>query len=156
MRPAFNIMSYTITYQHTTETDVIICHGLAYIGQTGYFTGPLGEHTVETIWLVDPNETIESDNASPLDRGNAQHSFNLAVERRFATIEDARIFCDSFAGTLPRGDVSLEVTDTDAGKIITYAVATLQKLTCVRAGLSVDIYFTFQTSVPVLTDIPEV
>ena len=146
-------MSYTITYKHPTETDIIICHGLVYAGQAGYYTGPLGAHTNDTVWLVDPNETIEADHATPIDRGNGQHTFPLLVERRFATVEAARIFCDSLAGTLPRGDVSIVITDTDAAKIITYAAAVLQQLTCSRNGCSVDIFFAFKTSVPVVTAI---
>jgi len=155
LRPDFKTMSYIITYKHPTEADIVICHGLAYAGQPDYYTGPLGEHSNETVWLVDPNETIEADHAVPLDRGNGQHTFPLLVERRFATVEEARIFCDSFAGTIPRGDVSLEITDTDAGKIITYAAAVLLQLSLNRVGLSVDIHFIFKTSVPIVTNIPE-
>lgn len=148
-------MGYTITYRHATAGDTVICHGMANQGQSGYYTGPLGEHRNETVWMVDPNETIESDNAEPIDRGNGMHTFPLMVERRFVTVEEARIFTDSFAGTLPRGDVSLVITDTDAGKIITYATAVLQQVTCNRVGCSVDIYFIFKTSVPAVTDIVE-
>lgn len=145
---------WTVTYKHATG-NTTICHGLDNIGQTGYYTGPLGDADItETEWAVDPIKPIGAAHAVPADRGCGMHTFPLWVERRFDTEADARIFAKGFAGTLPRFGVSLEITDTTAGKIITYATAVLQKLIVSRNGRSVDFHFTFQTSVPVTTNIP--
>ncbi len=148
-------MAYTVTYKHSSG-DTVICHGMAYAGQDGYYTGPLGaSDRTETEWSVMDKKPIGAADSEPIDLGNGVHTFDLQVERRFASVEAARIFCRGFAGTLPRGGVSLETADTDAGKAVTHATAVLQKLVLDRNGTSVDIYFLFKTSVPVMTDIPE-
>lgn len=146
---------WVILYKHASG-DTTICHGLANVGQTGYYTGPLGDSDLtETEWAVDSIKPIGALNSTPADRGNAQHTFDLWVERRFPTAAEARVFTRTFASTLPRGGISLQITDATAGKIITYATAVLQKLILSRNGISVDIHYLFQTSVPSITDIPE-
>lgn len=145
----------TITYKHTSG-DIVICHGLGYAGQVGYYTGPLGQSDdVDTEWSVEDIKPIGAADATPADRGCGVHVFDLWVEQRFATEDAARTFAHGLAGTFPRGGVSLEQSDTVAGKLTTYATAVLQKLTCQRNGCSVDVLFKFKTSVPVITDIPE-
>ena len=83
---------WNILYKHASG-DTTICHGLAYVGQTGYYTGPLGDSDLtETEWAVDPIKPIGALNSTPADRGNAMHTFDLWVERRFATEAEARVF----------------------------------------------------------------
>ncbi|MDD2241147.1 MAG: hypothetical protein PHI93_10910 [Kiritimatiellae bacterium] len=145
----------TITYKHPTG-DTIICHGLAYSGQPGYFTGPLGDtDTTETEWTVDPIRPIGADHATPADRGCGIHTFELQVERRFTSEQEARTFARNLSAALPRKGVSLTEADTVNAKLTTYSTAVLQKLITSRVGISLDIYFLFQTSVPVITNIPE-
>lgn len=143
-----------VTYKHTGG-DTVICDGLGHIGEVGYYTGPLGPtDEVATEWSVEPSRAIRATSSVPIDRGNAEHVYELWVERRFATADEARSFAHGLAGTLPRGGVSLEETDDVAGKLTTYATAVLQRLRCLRNGCSVDVYFYFLTSVPVITTLP--
>lgn len=145
----------TITYKHSSG-DTVICHGLGHPGEAGYYTGPLGPtDDVETEWAVEDIKPIGAADATPADRGCGVHVFDLWVEQRFATEDAARTFAYGLAGTLPRGGVSLEASDTVAAKLTTYATAVLHKLVTRRTGCSVDVRFTFRTSVPVITDIPE-
>ena len=144
-----------VTYKHSSG-DTVICDGLDHAGEAGYYTGPLGQSDdVETEWSVEDIKPIGAADATPADRGCGVHVFDLWVERRFATDDEARTFAHGLAGTLPRGGVSLEESDAVAGKLTTYATAVLQKLTTRRNGCSVDVYFRFKTSVPVITAIPE-
>lgn len=142
----------TVTYKHTSG-DTVICHGLGYAGVTGYFTGPLGNgDPAETVWSVEPIRPIGAADSRPADRGCAEHSFLLMVERRFETEDDAELFRLSFAGTLPRGGVSLLIEDDLATQDVTYATAVLERLTVTRLGVSCDVRFEFKTSVPIFTE----
>ena len=144
----------TVTYKHASG-DTVICHGLDLPGEVGYYTGPLGsDDTTQTEWSVEPIRPIGADHATPADRGCGVHTFALWVERRFATLDEAKLFAVGFAGSLPRKGVTLQIDDADAGKRIACDAA-LQKLLVRRTGCSCDIEFLFMTSVPVTSDIPE-
>lgn len=142
----------TVTYQHSSG-DTVICHGLGHVGEVGYFTGPLGDEgaEAETEWNVEPIRPIGAAHATPADRGCGEHTFTLLVERRFATEEAAELFRVSFAGSLPRGGVSLLVADSAAVASVSYAVAALERLIVSRVGVSCDVRFEFQTSVPIIS-----
>ena len=148
-------MSIAYTYKHASG-DTVICHGLDHAGETGYYTGPLGQSDdTDTEWSVEAIKPIGAADATPADRGCGVHLFSLWVERRFATEGEARAHARNLPGLLPRGDVSLEVTGEEEGYKTVYAAAALQKLSTHRNGCSLDIVFQFMTSVPVRTALPE-
>jgi hypothetical protein len=138
-----------VTYKHASG-NTVLCHGFASPGADGVFTGPLGAtDDVDTEWAAEYGQPIGAAAAVPYDRGCGRHAFALQVERRFADEDAARAFAIAFAGTLPRGAVSLDVEDSSSLWLVAYAEAVLQKLGVRRVGCSCDIAFLFLSSVPV-------
>ena len=137
----------TVTYK-TTGSDLVICHGLAYAGQVGYFVGPLGDRDIVTTeWSLGTRRYIGAASAKPHDLGNASHAYSLFVTRVFATGDAARQFAQTFAGTIARGVASI-VEDEPGVAAACYAGAILSRLSIERVGCSLDIRFEFATLVP--------
>jgi hypothetical protein len=137
----------TVTYK-TTGSDLVICHGLAYAGQAGYFVGPLGDRDIVTTeWVLQTRRYIGAASAKPHDLGNASHAYALLVTRVFASGDAARQFAQTFAGTIARGAASI-VEDEPAVAAACYSGAILSRLSIERVGCSLDIRFEFATLVP--------
>ena len=97
---------------------------------------------------------IRSKSAKPLDRANGLFAFALAVERRFTSEDEARVFAMTFGATLPRFNASLEVSGIEPRPPIRMAHAVLTRLAASRIGLSCDFHFEFQTSIPTTETTP--
>ena len=137
----------TVTYK-TTGADLVICHGLSYAGQVGYFVGPLGDRDIVTTeWVLQTRRYIGAASAKPHDLGNASHAYALLVTRVFASGDAARQFAQTFAGTIARGAASI-VEDEPAVAAACYSGAILSRLSIERVGCSLDIRFEFATLVP--------
>jgi len=142
----------TVTYK-TTGSDLVICHGLSYAGQVGYFVGPLGDRDVVTTeWALQTRRYIGAADAKPHDLGNATHAYALLVSRVFATGDAARLFAQTFAAQIPRGAASI-IEDDPGSAAACYSGAVLQALSCERVGVSVDIRFVFATLVPTVVSV---
>jgi hypothetical protein len=144
----------TVTYKHESG-NTIICHGTGHRGEPDYFTGPLGDQDSTVMeWVAQVSRPIRAKSAKPLDRANGIFAFALAVERRFASEDKARVFEMTFGGTLPRGNASLEISDIAPHPPIIMAHAVLTRLAVNRIGLSCDFHFEFQTSIPTTETTP--
>jgi len=139
----------TVTYK-TTGSDLVICHGISYAGQVGYFVGPLGDRdVVSTEWALQTRRYIGAAGAKPHDLGNASHAYALLVSRVFATGDAARLFAQTFAGAIARGAASV-IEDDPAVAAACYPGAVLQRLSVERVGCALDIRFEFATQAPVV------
>lgn len=133
-------------------TATVICHGTAYAGQAGYFTGPLGGPDVfETSWLAQPAPAIRAPSARRFDRLNGSTRYILPVERRFASEDAAHAYaaCD-LPLLLPRGPAHLKIERTGQNTVY-LPTAVLVRVTSRRTGLSLDITFEFEAGLPTLT-----
>ena len=139
----------TITLKHTSG-DTILCHGTGHRGEAGYFTGPVGERSASVAeWAAQVSRPIRAKGARPLDRGNGVFAFGFAVERRFLTEDEARVFELTFAAGLPRFGAWLEVGGIGAQKV-RMAGAVLERVEVGRVGVSCDVRFEFTAGMPEL------
>jgi len=141
-----------LTYKHASG-DTVLCHGTGHAGQPGYYTGPVGhEDTASAAWQTQSVLRIRAASALPIDRGNGTYTFSLRVERRFETEDAARAFARALPGSLPRFGASIEITGETAGRKTVMDTATLASVHTVRTGVSLDIVFNFETSIPYEAD----
>jgi hypothetical protein len=142
------------TYKHASG-DTVICHGLDHAGEAGYYTGPIGsEDSASASWQVQPSPRIRTPSSIPYDRGNGLYAFSLRVERRYASEDAARAAARLLPGSIPRFGASIEITGETAGKKTVMDAAALSSVSTVRTGCSLDITFSFQTSIPREENIP--
>ena len=140
----------TITYKHASG-DIILCHGTAHRGESGYYTGPLGnEDTARTEWQTQTVLAIRALTAKHLDRANGSHAYAFRVERRFNSEAEAIIHAATLLGSIHRAGGSLTITGIGTA-IITMPSAVLRSLNTSRTGCSLDIAFEFATSTPTVT-----
>jgi hypothetical protein len=142
----------TVTHKQG-NTSTAICHGTAYAGQAGYFTGPTGEaDEFAAEWQAQASARIRAASARRLDRANGACTYVLTVERRFASEDAAHTYAAcTLPLLLPRGPAHLVLAR--AGESSVYLPdAVLTRLYSRRSGLSLDIRFEFACGLPTLTN----
>ena len=136
----------------TNGTDsLVICHGVEYAGQTGYWIGPLGERVRESEWTVRARRPVRGAYETPLGRSLRVATYPLSAYRECATQAEAEALADALADGLPADPTSLLILH-DPHTLVTYTHAALQKLTVAQQGVGVRADYLFRVAAPVTTD----
>ncbi len=133
----------TVTIQ--TDPAFVICHGAGHRNEVGYFTGPLGDGRSSAKWNVPRQRPLRAAVATPVDRGLAEHVFDLSVSRVFATEAAATMYRMALPGIMPRGANDILIEETGEGDVTQHG-AVLESVDIVQTGVELEIAFMFSTA----------
>ena len=133
----------TVTIQSTPA--FVVCHGYGYRGQAGYFCGPLNGDRTSARWAAPRKRPIRAAVAAPVDRGLAEHVFDLTVQRVFATEDEATLYRHSLPDLMPRGENDIVVDAGGAGSG-THHGTVLEAVDILQTGVELEITFLFATA----------
>jgi hypothetical protein len=133
----------TITIQSTPA--FVICHGYAHRGEAGYFTGPLDEGRTSAKWNAPRKRPIRSAVAAPIDRGLAEHVYDLTVQRIFESEDAATLYRMALPDLMPRGENDI-VIDADEAGAGTHNDTVLEAIDILQVGVELTITFLFATA----------
>ena len=136
-------MITAITIQ--SDPTFVICNGYGHRGESGYFTGPLGDKRRSVKWNVARKRPIRAATSVPVDRGLAEYFFDLTVDRAFATESAAEAYADALPELLPRGNNDILIED-DTEPSRTHHDAVLEAIDILQIGALLEITFLFQTA----------
>lgn len=141
----------TVTLKTTGNSDIILCHGADYAGQTGKFVGPLGQGITDYQWLSQPAPGVRSAERKVYDRLNAAPETDLAVHVEFATEAEATAFRLSWAASLPRSGASLAVLHSPH-VLQTFTPAVMDRCRVEQQGVACLVTYHWLCGAPVTSD----
>lgn len=134
----------TFTLKKTGLSDLVLCHGAAYVGTAGKHVGPVGDFDASGKWAASFRHHVGAASATPVNLRNAEEEVPLRTYVLCASKAAALSLFYTWAATLAAyaDGASLEVVD-DAGGKVAFARAELAELSRRLHGVGVEIAYKF-------------